>query len=65
VVSIVNEVDDIVHDGDAMRTGIRRLVSPGTEKRTLAVEDDDRVVASVEHVDVVMRVGRDSPDIPM
>ena len=67
VAAVVGEVEGLVRaDMDAVGARVLSL-APGPEEIALAVEDDHRVLAPVEHVDPVLAVhrhGRDVPELP-
>ena len=57
MVLVVGQEQAVVRgDVDAVRASDRPL-TPRAQERAVAVEDDDRVLAAVEDVDVVLRVG--------
>src|SRR6266849_5490553 len=64
VVVNVGEPDAIVGtDRHAVGAGENLLVAPAIKKFTAAIEDDDRGVAAVEHIDVALGVDGDAGDV--
>ena len=63
VAAVVGEVERLVRaDMDAVGARIFSL-TPGPQEIALAVEDDHRVLAAVEHIDLVLAVDRYGRDI--
>ena len=61
--AIIREVDRVVGPHvDAVGAGILPL-APGAQEVAVAVEDDDRVLAAVEDVDVIVLVDADRADL--
>jgi hypothetical protein len=61
--AIIGQVNRFVRSHmDAMRPRILAL-TPGAQKITLAIEHHDRVFAAVEHIDIVLGVDPDRPDL--
>ncbi len=59
VVAVVGAVDRLVRPHmDAMRA-IEETLAPGAQKFAVAVEDDHRVLAAIEDVDIVLGVDAD------
>src|SRR6266446_6214849 len=57
VYAIIHTIDHIVRANmDAMRPGAEHALTPGAQEVTIAVKDDHRVLATVEDVDVVLRI---------
>ena len=56
MVKIVNTIDAVINDRDAMRS--RELaLAPSIQKVAISVENDDRVITAIEEVHAVLRVG--------
>ena len=63
VVLVVGEPEIVfVVDEDAVRA-LEHALAPGVQKLAFLVEDDDRILAAVEHVDAVLRIARDAGDL--
>src|SRR5690606_10783946 len=62
VAEVIHQVHDVVDDGDAVGTDVDAF-APRLEEATIAVVDDDRVLAAVEDVDAVLGVGGNAGDV--
>src|SRR5437762_3968863 len=62
--TVVDAIHQIVGaDMNAVSTVAEQAFAPGAEEIALAVEHDYRMLAAVEHIDVVLRIDRDAGNL--